>query len=422
MNGEPDGAPDRAGLSARRQRARRSTPATPSCSRCYHRDVHGADGQVIDLSLFESLFSLLGPLPAEYAAARPPARARRQPLAQRRSARLLPHLRRRLDRGQRLDARRWPSASCAATASSTCSRIRALPPTARASSTSRELDDEVARAIAARTLAENVAIIDANAAHRRAGADDRRHRGAPALAGARPDRRRAERLRRASACTTSSRGCRSTPGEIRWAGGELGAGQPRHLRRRSGSPATNSSASARAASSEPGCDVTERVDVINAVGTCAAGSSLAASGRPAPARRSTVTRQVHRRGHRHGRVRRPRAGRRRRRRGAAFLRRARRSIRRNATAACRRPPRLDRAASRRVGRAHHRRGRPADRRRAARKSPRGADASSCRPRRASGSSARWSRSRARPARRIAWPSRSACRAASSAASRRSIRR
>jgi crotonobetainyl-CoA:carnitine CoA-transferase CaiB-like acyl-CoA transferase len=34
----------------------------------YHRDVHGARGQVIDLSLFESLFSLLGPLPAEYAA------------------------------------------------------------------------------------------------------------------------------------------------------------------------------------------------------------------------------------------------------------------------------------------------------------------------------------------------------------------
>jgi crotonobetainyl-CoA:carnitine CoA-transferase CaiB-like acyl-CoA transferase len=34
----------------------------------YHRDVHGGSGQVIDLSLFESLFSLLGPLSAEYAA------------------------------------------------------------------------------------------------------------------------------------------------------------------------------------------------------------------------------------------------------------------------------------------------------------------------------------------------------------------
>ena len=33
----------------------------------YHRDVHHAEGQSIDVSLFESLFSLLGPLPAEYA-------------------------------------------------------------------------------------------------------------------------------------------------------------------------------------------------------------------------------------------------------------------------------------------------------------------------------------------------------------------
>jgi crotonobetainyl-CoA:carnitine CoA-transferase CaiB-like acyl-CoA transferase len=32
----------------------------------YHRDVHGGPGQVIDVSLFESLFSLLGPLPALY--------------------------------------------------------------------------------------------------------------------------------------------------------------------------------------------------------------------------------------------------------------------------------------------------------------------------------------------------------------------
>lgn len=34
----------------------------------YHRDVHGGPGQVIDVALFESLFSLLGPLAAEYAA------------------------------------------------------------------------------------------------------------------------------------------------------------------------------------------------------------------------------------------------------------------------------------------------------------------------------------------------------------------
>ncbi len=34
----------------------------------YHRDVHGGEGQSVDVSLFESLFSLLGPVPAEYAA------------------------------------------------------------------------------------------------------------------------------------------------------------------------------------------------------------------------------------------------------------------------------------------------------------------------------------------------------------------
>lgn len=67
MNGEPDGAP--------------IVPAFPLADMTtalyavnavmfalYHRDVHGGPGQVIDLALFESLFSLLGPLAAEYAA------------------------------------------------------------------------------------------------------------------------------------------------------------------------------------------------------------------------------------------------------------------------------------------------------------------------------------------------------------------
>jgi len=65
MNGEPDGAP--------------IVPAFPLADMTsalyavnaamfalYHRDVHDGGGQVIDVSLFESLFSLLGPLPAEY--------------------------------------------------------------------------------------------------------------------------------------------------------------------------------------------------------------------------------------------------------------------------------------------------------------------------------------------------------------------
>ena len=67
MNGEPQGAP--------------IVPSFPLADTTaalyavnaimfalYHRDVHGGTGQVIDLALFESLFSLLGPLPAEYAA------------------------------------------------------------------------------------------------------------------------------------------------------------------------------------------------------------------------------------------------------------------------------------------------------------------------------------------------------------------
>jgi crotonobetainyl-CoA:carnitine CoA-transferase CaiB-like acyl-CoA transferase len=67
MNGEPDGAP--------------IVPAFPLADMTaalyavnavmfalYHRDLHGGEGQVVDVALFESLFSLLGPLPAEYAA------------------------------------------------------------------------------------------------------------------------------------------------------------------------------------------------------------------------------------------------------------------------------------------------------------------------------------------------------------------
>jgi crotonobetainyl-CoA:carnitine CoA-transferase CaiB-like acyl-CoA transferase len=67
MNGEPNGGPIVPGF-----------PLADSVSALYasnaimfalyHRDVHRACGQVIDLSLFESLFSVLGPLPAEYAA------------------------------------------------------------------------------------------------------------------------------------------------------------------------------------------------------------------------------------------------------------------------------------------------------------------------------------------------------------------
>jgi crotonobetainyl-CoA:carnitine CoA-transferase CaiB-like acyl-CoA transferase len=67
MNGEPDGAPIVPGFPLAD-----ATSALYAVNAImfalYHRDVHRGPGQVIDLSLFESLFSLLGPLPAEYAA------------------------------------------------------------------------------------------------------------------------------------------------------------------------------------------------------------------------------------------------------------------------------------------------------------------------------------------------------------------
>ena len=66
MNGEPDGAPIVPGFPLAD-----ATSALYAVNAImfalYHRDVHHGPGQVIDLSLFESLFSLLGPLSAEYA-------------------------------------------------------------------------------------------------------------------------------------------------------------------------------------------------------------------------------------------------------------------------------------------------------------------------------------------------------------------
>jgi crotonobetainyl-CoA:carnitine CoA-transferase CaiB-like acyl-CoA transferase len=67
MNGEPDGAPIVPGFPLAD-----GTSALYAVNAImfalYHRDVRHGPGQVIDLSLFESLFSLLGPLSAEYAA------------------------------------------------------------------------------------------------------------------------------------------------------------------------------------------------------------------------------------------------------------------------------------------------------------------------------------------------------------------
>ena len=67
MNGEPDGAPIVPGFPLADATAALYA-VNAIMFALYHRDVHHGTGQVIDLSLFESLFSLLGPLSAEHAA------------------------------------------------------------------------------------------------------------------------------------------------------------------------------------------------------------------------------------------------------------------------------------------------------------------------------------------------------------------
>ena len=67
MNGERDGAPIVPGFPLA-DTTSALYAANAIMMALYHRDVRGGPGQVVDVALFESLFSLLGPLPAEYAA------------------------------------------------------------------------------------------------------------------------------------------------------------------------------------------------------------------------------------------------------------------------------------------------------------------------------------------------------------------
>jgi formyl-CoA transferase len=186
----------------------------------YHRDVHAASGQVIDLSLFESLFSLLGPLPAEYAA--------------------LGSLRRR--NGSR--SRNAGPRGCYRTADGFWIAVSGSTPKmaerllrsyglehlledprfadngARVTHT-RELDEEVARAIATRTLAENVAIIAANQltavpVQTIADIESDPHWQARGLTVDVPNGSGGVRMHNVVPRLSE------TPGEIRWAGGELG--------------------------------------------------------------------------------------------------------------------------------------------------------------------------------------------------------
>jgi len=67
MNGEPDGSPIVPSFPLADMTSALYT-VNAIMFALYHRDVHGGTGQVIDVALFESLFSVLGPLAAEYAA------------------------------------------------------------------------------------------------------------------------------------------------------------------------------------------------------------------------------------------------------------------------------------------------------------------------------------------------------------------
>src|SRR3954466_1816792 len=219
MNGEPAGAPIVPGF-----------PLADSVSALYasnaimfalhHRDAHGAPGQVIDLSLFESLFSLLGPLPAEYAT--------------------LGTLRRR--DGSR--SRNAGPRGCYRTADGEWIAVSGSTPKmaerflrsygldhllddprfatngARVEH-QRELDEEVTRAIASRTLAENVAIIDGNhltaiPVKTIADIESSAHWRARGLTLDVPNGNGGVRMHNVVPRFSE------TPGDIRWVGGDLG--------------------------------------------------------------------------------------------------------------------------------------------------------------------------------------------------------
>ena len=219
MNGEPDRGP--------------IVPAFPladSVSALYasnalmfalhHRDRHGAGGQVIDLSLFESLFSLLGPLAAEYSVT---GRQRRRDGSRSRNAgprgcyrtadggwiavsgstpKMAERLLRSYGLDQLLDDPRFAT---------NAARVEHA----------RELDDAVAAAIAARSLTENVAIIEVNhltavPVQTIADIESHPHWQARQLTLDVPNG--SDPVRMHNVVPRMS----ETPGEIRWPGGELG--------------------------------------------------------------------------------------------------------------------------------------------------------------------------------------------------------
>jgi crotonobetainyl-CoA:carnitine CoA-transferase CaiB-like acyl-CoA transferase len=161
MNGEPDGAPIVPSFPlADMTSALYATNAVMFA--LYRRDVHGGPGQVVDVSLFESLFSLLGPLAAEYAAL---GRLRERNGSRSKNAgprgcyptsdgryiavsgstpKMAERFLQAYGLGHLLDDARFATNQA---------RVQHAD----------ALDEEIAQAIAARTLAENLRIIESNA-------------------------------------------------------------------------------------------------------------------------------------------------------------------------------------------------------------------------------------------------------------------
>ena len=227
MNGEPDGAPIVPGFPLAD-----ATSALYAVNAImfalYHRDVHSGSGQVIDLSLFESLFSLLGPLPAEYAAL---GKTRSRNGSRSRNAG---------PRGcYRTSDGRWIAVSGSTPKMAerflTAYGLDALLTDPRfATNEARvnhglELDAAVCDAIGARTLAENLAIIEthkltAGAVRTVADIEQDPHWRARQLTLDVPDNGQPVRMHAVVPRLSE------TPGHIQWVGGALGQDNQRVYR------------------------------------------------------------------------------------------------------------------------------------------------------------------------------------------------
>ena len=219
MNGEPDGAPIVPGFPLAD-----ATSALYAVNAImfalYHRDVHGGAGQVIDLSLFESLFSLLGPLSAEYAA-----------LGKTRSR----NASRSNNSGPRGCYRtqdgRWIAVSGSTPRMAErfldAYGLQAILADQRFATNEgrvihgRELDAAIGDAIGARTMAENLAIIEehkltAGPVNTTADIEQDPHWRARLLTVDVPDNDRSIRMHNVVPRLSA------TPGEIQWTGGALG--------------------------------------------------------------------------------------------------------------------------------------------------------------------------------------------------------